>query len=60
METAGLRRHSGAHSKAMKNDEANGCTGCAHFTNFINQSTEYHLLYSNITVQVGPLTAKAN
>ena len=55
METAGLRRQSTTHSKAMKNDEANGCARRVHFTNFIIQPAEYHLLYLHIAVQVGPL-----
>lgn len=55
METAGLRRQSTTHSKAMKNDEANGCARRVYFTNFIIQPTEYHLLYLHIAVQVGPL-----
>ena len=54
METAGLRRHFGTHSKAMNNDEANGCARSVHFINFIIQPTEYHLLYLRIAMQVGP------
>lgn len=59
METAGLRRQSTTHSKAIKNDEANGCARRVHFINFIIQPTEYHLLYLRIAVLVGPQHTKA-
>lgn len=58
METAGLQRHSGTHSKAMNNDEANGCARSVHFANSVIQPTEYHLLYLCVAVQVGPQSVK--
>lgn len=55
METSGLRRHSGAQSKTLNNDEANGCTRSAHLTCLISHTTDYHPLCSDFIEQVGSL-----
>ena len=54
METFGLQRRSETHNKAMKNDEADGCSRRVHSTNFIIYNPEYHPFNCNDAVQVGP------
>ena len=54
METFGLQRRSETHNKAMKNDEADGCSRRVHSTNFIIYNPEYHPFNCNDAVLVGP------
>lgn len=58
METFGLQRRSETHNKAMKNDEADGCSRRVHSTNFIIYNPEYHPFNCNDAVQVGPQSVK--
>ncbi len=55
METSGLQRRSETHNKAMKNDEADGCSRRVHSINFIKYNSEYHPFNCNNAVLVGPL-----